>query len=245
MFKTFTLVSASMLMLISASVWAADNELTTDEKTEGWLLLFNGKDYAGWKNNNNKPVVAKVEEESIQTFRCGGYVLTYDKEFSDFILKCDVKMSEKCNSGIFIRMENLGDPVNTGFEIQIATAEPDTKPDVHAVGAFYDITPPKKIATNGAGKWDHYEVKFIGDKLNVILNDVEIINENLQNYNEPGKRAVEGNHKFTQKRKLRALTDFAKKGYLGFQDHGHKVWIKNVKLLEITEKNKNKYISAK
>ena len=32
---------------------------------------------------------------------------------------------------------------------------------------------------------------------------------------------------------LRAVKDFARSGYLGFQDHGHKVWYKNVKLLKL------------
>ncbi|MDR2346794.1 MAG: DUF1080 domain-containing protein [Planctomycetaceae bacterium] len=234
MFKTFILgLTASILTLTSVSVWAADNELTSEEKKDGWLLLFNGKDYSNWKNNNGKPVVAKVEEESIQTYKCGGYILTYDKEFSNFILKCDVKMSTPCNSGIFLRIENLNDPVNTGFEIQIATTDPKVKPSVHDVGALYDVMPPTKVATNGAGKWDHYEVKFVGEKITVVLNDIEVINANLEDYKEPGKRAVEKKHKFSKNGKPRALTDFAKKGYIGFQDHGHKVWIKNIKLLEL------------
>ncbi|MDR2171159.1 MAG: DUF1080 domain-containing protein [Planctomycetaceae bacterium] len=228
-----------VLVLFSASTSAADNELTPNEKSEGWLLLFNGKDYTGWKNNNNKPINSKVEDGCIQTYKCGGYILTYDKEFSNFILKCDIKMSNPCNSGIFVRMENLKDTVNTSFEIQVATAAANEKPNVHSVGALYDVKPPTKIATNGPEKWDHYEVKFAGDKLTVFLNNTEIITANLQDYKEPGKRDVAGKHKFTKNGKARALTDFAKKGYIGFQNHDHKVWIKNVKLLEIDE-NGNK-----
>ncbi|MDR1491856.1 MAG: DUF1080 domain-containing protein [Planctomycetaceae bacterium] len=230
----FTLVA----VLFSASVFAADNELTPSEKADGWRLLFNGKDYADWKNNNGKPITSKVEEESIQTNNCGGYILVYDKEFGNFILKCDVKMSAPCNSGIFLRIENLKDPVNTGFEIQVATAGPDEKPSVNGVGSLYDVKAPNKIATNGAGKWDHYEVQFVGDQLTVALNGTKILNADLQDYKEPGKRDAEGNHKYVKDGKPRALTDFAKKGYIGFQDHGHKVWIKNVKLLELDENGK-------
>ena len=40
-------------------------------------------------------------------------------------------------------------------------------------------------------------------------------------------------HKFKLNGKPRAVKDFARSGYLGFQDHGHKVWYKNVKLLEL------------
>ncbi|MDR1384100.1 MAG: DUF1080 domain-containing protein [Planctomycetaceae bacterium] len=237
--KRVSFVFVLALVLASASAFAADNELTPNEKADGWLLLFNGKDYTDWKNNNGAPIAAQVEDGCIQTYKCGGYILTYDKEFSNFVLKCDVKMSEPCNSGIFLRMENLKDPVNTGFEIQVATARPDEKPSVNGVGSLYDVKAPTKVATNGAGKWDHYEVKFVGDKLTVTLNGTEVVNADLQDYKEPGKRDAEGNHKYVKDGKPRALTDFAKKGYIGFQDHDHKVWIKNVKLLDLDENGKH------
>jgi Domain of Unknown Function (DUF1080) len=34
----------------------------------------------------------------------------------------------------------------------------------------------------------------------------------------------------------RAIKDFPRRGYVGLQDHGHKVWFKNVKLRELAEK---------
>ena len=40
-------------------------------------------------------------------------------------------------------------------------------------------------------------------------------------------------HKYKLKGEPRAVKDFARKGYLGFQDHGHKVWYKNVKIREL------------
>ena len=41
------------------------------------------------------------------------------------------------------------------------------------------------------------------------------------------------NHKYKLSGKNRAVKDFARTGYLGFQDHGHPVWYKNVKLLPL------------
>ncbi len=41
-------------MLLASSAIAADNELSDNEKKEGWQLLFNGKDLTGWKCNNGK-----------------------------------------------------------------------------------------------------------------------------------------------------------------------------------------------
>ena len=212
-----------------------DNQLTPQERRAGWQLLFNGENHDGWKNNNGAPIASAIEDGCLQTNKCGGYILTYDKEFGNFILKCDVKMDTVCNSGIFLRMENLEDPVNTGFEIQVFTNKPDEKPTVNSLGALYDVKAATKHNTNGAGEWDHYEIKFVGKKLSVKLNDEEVLVADLEDFKEPGKRTVPGNHKFERDGKPRALNDFAVKGFLGFQDHGDKCWYKNVKLLELDD----------
>ena len=212
-----------------------DNQLTPQERRAGWQLLFNGENYDGWKNNNDAPIASKVEDGCMQTNKCGGYILTYDKEFGNFTLKCDVKMDTQCISGIFLRMENLEDPVNTGFEIQILIDRPGAKPNVNSVGSLYDVMAPTKNASKGAGEWDHYEIKFVGKKLSVKLNDEEVIVADLEDFKEPGKRTVPGNHKFELNGKPRALNDFAVKGYIGFQDHGDKCWIKNIKILELDD----------
>jgi hypothetical protein len=212
-----------------SAISAKDNQLTKKEKKEGWVLLFNGKNYDGWVNNDDDPVTSKVEDGAMQTFRCGGYILMYNKKFSNFVLKCDVKMDTECNSGIFLRIEDPKNPVNTGFEIQVATETGS----VHGHGALYDVKQASSNPGKGAGEWDHFEIKFVDNKLNVSLNGTEIINTDLNDYSTPGKRDVEGNHKFSLNDKPRALTDFAKTGYIGFQDHDHKCWYKNVKLLPL------------
>jgi len=222
-------IICTLCMISALKMTAQDNQLTADEKKQGWILLFNGKNYDGWVNNDGKPVTAQVEDGAIQTYKCGGYILTYNKPFANFILKCDVKMDDPCNSGIFLRMSDLKDPVNTGFEIQVATETGS----VHGHGALYDVRAPLVNAGKGAGQWDHFEIRFIGSRLITLLNDQKILDVNLDTYTEPGKRDIEGNHKFTLNGQPRALHDFAREGYIGFQDHDHKCWYKNVKLLEI------------
>ena len=91
------------LLCVSTAVYAADNQLTDQEKKDGWILLFNGKDYTGWKCNNGKEIASEVVDGCMQPYKSGGYVDIYEKHFGDFILKCDVKMPEECNSGIFYR----------------------------------------------------------------------------------------------------------------------------------------------
>jgi Domain of Unknown Function (DUF1080) len=210
----------------ATEVRAADNELTSKEKADGWQLLFNGKDTNGWMNNTKNPIAAKVEDGALNPHRSGGYVVVYKKQFGDFVLKCDVKMDQpSCNSGIFVRIGDLKDPVQTGLEVQIST---DTKPDLHSFGSIYDLVAPSKDATRGPGKWDAVEVRCQGSKIAVTVNGEKVSSIDCDQWSEPGKRLDGTSTKFTK-----AVRDFPRTGYLGLQDHGHNVWFKNIKLREL------------
>jgi hypothetical protein len=205
------------------SARAADNELTPEEKAEGWNLLFDGKSTKGWKNNSDKPIAAKVVDGTINPHGSGGYVVVCDKPFGDFVLKCDVKMDPpNCNSGIFVRIGDLKDPVQTGLEVQISS---DKKADMHSFGAIYDLVAPSKNASRGPNKWDTVELRCEGPKVTVTVNREKVSSLNCDEWPEAGKRPDGTQTKFTT-----AVKDFPRKGYLGFQDHGNNVWYKNIKL---------------
>ncbi|GAB6167038.1 DUF1080 domain-containing protein [Thermostilla marina] len=218
-----------------ADVWAADNELTDQEKKEGWILLFDGKSYDGWICNNGKPVASPIEDGCMQPYKSGGYIVIYKKPFCDFVLKCDVKMSDPCNSGIFFRIEDPKNPVHTGFEVQVATGDGTS---CHDFGALYDIVPLKKNAAKKPGEWNHVEIRAEGPNISVKVNGELVCEMNCDEFDEPGERAIPGDHKFQLNGQKRAIKDFARCGYLGFQDHGHPVWYKNVKLLPLDKKEK-------
>ena len=211
---------------------AADNQLTDQEKKDGWILLFNGADYDGWQCNNGKPVASTVDDGCLQPYKSGGYVVVHKKQFGDFVLKCDVKMPERCNSGIFFRVEDPKNPVHTGFEIQVATGKGTS---CHDFGAIYDLVPLKKNAGKAPGEWNSVEIKCLGPEVSVKLNGELVCEMNADEFDEPGERAIPGDHKYNLGGKKRAVKDFARKGYLGFQDHGHPVWYKNVKLLPLVK----------
>jgi hypothetical protein len=196
------------------------------ENADGWQLLFNGKDTSGWKNNTKKPIAAKIEDRALNPHGSGGYVIVYKKQFGDFVLKCDVKMAQpNCNSGIFVRIGDLNDPVQTGLEVQIHT---NTKPDIHGFGAIYDLVAPSKNATHGPGKWDTVEVMCKGPKIAVTVNGAKVSALDCDEWTQPGKRLDGTSTKFNK-----AVKDFARSGYIGLQDHGNNVWFKNIKLRKL------------
>jgi hypothetical protein len=225
-------VSLFSLVVFGTVALAADNQLTQDETKEGWRLLFNGKDYTGWQCSNGKEVASDVVDGCMQPYKSGGYLVIHKEQFGDFVLKCDVKMPERCNSGIFFRVEDPGNPVHTGFEIQVATGKGTS---CHDMGAIYDLVPLKKNASKGPGVWNSFEIKCLGPLVSVKLNGELVCEMNADEFDQPGERAISGDHKYELNGKKRAVKDFARKGYLGFQDHGHPVWFKNVKLLPLSE----------
>jgi len=216
-------------LFATTPAWAADNELTQEEKTAGWQLLFNGKDHTGWKCNNGKPIATPVENGSLLPYKSGGYLIVYEKPFENFIFKCDVKMSKPyCNSGIFFRVSDLNRPVQRGMECQIETSR---RLGFHSYGAIYDLV---KATTNLSDeeRWDWHTVTITckGPHVEVKVDDEIFSTMNCDEFTQPNRRPDGSKHKFNI-----AIKDLPHKGYVGFQDHGAKCWYKNVKLLELTE----------
>ena len=62
------------------------------------------------------------------------------------------------------------------------------------------------------------------------VNGKEVSRINVDEFKDRGKRPDGSRHKFGV-----AIKDLPRVGYIGFQDHGHPVWFKNVKILELKD----------
>ncbi|MCL6102088.1 MAG: DUF1080 domain-containing protein, partial [Bacteroidetes bacterium] len=88
------------------------NTLSPQEAAQGWILLFNGKTGEGWRGVNKTDFPAGWIIEN-GTLKCvgsgrgeagaanGGDILYSPRQFSNFDLKLDWKISEGGNSGVF------------------------------------------------------------------------------------------------------------------------------------------------
>jgi len=212
------------MLLALALLTAGDNELTEQEKKDGWILLFDGKSGDGW--TNLKP--ANIEDGAINPFKSGNYVTFSKERYGDFTLSCDVKVSAGCNSGIFIRTGEAKDPVQTGIEIQVLDSAGKEKPGKHDSGAIYDLVAPTKNPMKPAGEWNRMEITCAKNKITVSLNGEPIAEMDLDQWTEAGKGPDGAANKFKK-----ALKDFPREGHLGFQDHGKPAWFKNIKLKKL------------
>jgi hypothetical protein len=221
------MIGAALIAVLVQPILAADNELTPQEKAAGWQLLFNGKDYSGWRCNNGQKIASKIENDSLVPYKSGGYLIIHEKEFGDFILKCDVKMDTERNSGVFVRVSNPRQAVQTGFEVQVASEIGTGK---HDFGALYDLVGPQKTPHLSAD-WNTITVTCKGPHITAAVNGETVAELNCDEWTEPHRCPDGSKNKFS-----RAIKDFARKGYIGLQDHDHMVWFKNVKILDLGAK---------
>lgn len=227
MFRGAAIVAGLLgLALLSSPARAADNELTAAEKADGWQLLFNGKDLKGWHRTSKDFGGWHVADGAICLGKGGGMIYA-DGEYDNFILKVDFKMSKGCNSGIFIRTGNEKDPVQTGIEVQVQD-DFGKKPNRNCCGSLYDLVAPTKQTVKPAGEWNTAIITCNKNLIAVELNGEKIAEMNVDEWDKPGLRPDGSKHKF----KL-AVKDFPRKGLIGFQDHGHEVCYRNIKLRTI------------
>src|SRR3954454_20037914 len=160
------------LVLAAAPAFASDNELTAKEKADGWVLLFDGKTLDGWMTSSGKPSKTPVEDGCINPHRCGGYMMVHKKQWDNFVLSLDFKISKGCNSGIFLRTYSLtprpGKDVGfNGLEVAID----DTKgAGYHDTGSIYDLVTPSREIRTPVGECTHIVVPCNKTLIEVELN---------------------------------------------------------------------------
>ena len=223
----------SLIALCGAAVaFAADNQLTAQEQKAGWLLLFDGKTLDGWMTSSKTPSKTPVEDGCINPHGCGGYMMVHEKDWSNFVLSLDFKISKDCNSGIFVRTYPLdprqGKDVGwNGIEMQILDSQ---GADYHDTGAIYDLVKPAKNAMKPVGEWNHVEITCDKGAIEIVLNGEKVSRMNLDEWTQPNKRPDGSSHKFDV-----IFKDHPRHGYLGLQDHGAPCWFKNIKLRPLPE----------
>ncbi|MCK5136703.1 MAG: DUF1080 domain-containing protein [Bacteroidales bacterium] len=216
------------------------NRLTTEDKGDGWVLLFDGKTTDGWKNFNEDIVTGwEVENGCLVGLGLGGDIggdIVSVKEYDNFILKWEWKLGPNGNSGVMYHVvegEQYKAAYETGPEYQLI--EDDNFLD-H--GKPYPLEEWQKTAAD-------YAMYVASDDKQVNLRDWNsskiVFSEEKAEYWLNGKKMVEfvpWSDDWNERRnsgKWDAYPDYglAKTGKLCLQDHGSKVWFRNIKIKEL------------
>jgi hypothetical protein len=215
---------------------SAPNTLTDKEKKDGWQLLFDGKTTNGWHGYNMKvfPNCWAIDDECFTMNSQGIHedqdIIT-NKKYRDFAFSVDYKLTKAANSGIMFQVAEdpkYKYPYETGPEFQVIDHEnwPDKLEDWQINGANYAMYPPMVRPYKPLGEWNHLFLVVKGNNVTQILNG-EIVVKYEKNSEEWKKRRNSG--------KWSNFPDWGKydEGFISLQNHGTKVWFRNLKLKEI------------
>ena len=187
----------------------------------GFTPLFDGKTLKGWQLVAPHGRGYVVEDGAIVCPADGGGNLLTDREYGDFILRLEYKLSPGGNNGIGIRTPLTGDAAYAGMEIQVlddqhAQYKGKIKPEQHTA-SIYDVFPARTGFQKPAGEWHEEEIHVEGRRVKITLNGVVTIDANLDNVRED---AVLKKHPGL----LRT------RGYLGFLGHNTRVEFRNIRV---------------
>ena len=216
-------------------------EMQAENTQEEWQDLFNGENLDGWKAFNKDSISSqwKVEDGAIsftpsEGERDSSENLISEEEYGDFEMSFEWKISEGGNSGVMWAVqenEKYNEPYLTGPEIQVLDNErhPDAKNGPNrTAGALYDMVAPSEDATKPAGEWNK-ETIYINHAENkgwVELNGTKVVEFPV--HGEKWDEMVK-NSKFSE------WDGFGKSrtGHIALQDHGDKVWYRNIRIKEL------------
>jgi hypothetical protein len=236
------------IMVVSGCLFSAlanaqqENTLTSQERADGWQLLFDGKDLNGWhsyleqgpgkdwsvqdgaimlKKNNSDPAKDYAD-------------LVTNGEFANFDLKLQWNAKPCIDSGVMFYVQEspkYKQTYDTGLEMQIADLSctvPDSREILRRSGDLYGLISTKVNSVKDAGEWNQFEIVADHGHVQLIQNGQAI---STQLWDDAWRQLV-------------AQSKFAKWPYFGTFRNGHislqgteekgdseiKVYFRNIKI---------------
>ncbi|HID24755.1 MAG TPA: DUF1080 domain-containing protein [Planctomycetaceae bacterium] len=196
------------LTLAVTAAWGAE------QKTEGWICLFDGKSMAGWKAGEN-PSSWSLENGALV---CHGprshlFYVGDAQPFVNFEFQADVMTTPGSNSGIYFhtRYQEKGWP-RYGYEAQVNNSHRDPK----RTGSLYGVVDVLQAPAKD-NEWFTMTIRVQGKRIVIQVNDKVVVD-----YTEPqGKKPFSGQFE----RRLG-------KGTFALQAHDpkSKVYFKNIRV---------------
>lgn len=155
-----------------------------------------------------------IEDGQLTLAKENGNYLRSKKLYGNFTLTLDYRMPKGGNSGVGIRTAREAWPSGDGMELQLMDVPLSQPIDKHAAMAIYGNVPPLARADKPR-EWNHLVIKADGRMISGWVN---------------GELVQHANTAWQPELKYRNL-----QGWIGFQDHGARIEVRNFTVLEAPE----------
>ncbi|MGZ4963779.1 MAG: 3-keto-disaccharide hydrolase [Limisphaerales bacterium] len=220
--KSTRFFAVPLLAIALTSAYAQRGTLLPSHSDAGFVSLFDGETLNGWTEVNGTTAGYRVESGAIVCTKESAANLFSEKDYTNYILRLDFKLTSNANNGIAIQAPfEKGQIAYIGNEIQVLDdpTYPNLLPSQYC-GSRYKITPAKRGALKPTGQWNHYEITVKGRHIKVALNGKLITDSDPNTVTDPEViRAHPGM--------------FRTKGRVGFLGHHSRVEFKNISIKEL------------
>ncbi|MEE2614005.1 MAG: DUF1080 domain-containing protein [Verrucomicrobiota bacterium] len=164
-------------------------ELISEERSNGFQPLFNGKDFSGWVPVNTAPSTWLIEDNMLI---CSGKPigeLRTERMYQNFIMEVEWRhMKPKGNAGIFVWADDItarGQPFHRGVEVQVLENAYGNTRGYTTHGDIFPIHGATMTPVNGRGgsrafpvenrsrpspDWNHYRIVCNDGAISLAVN---------------------------------------------------------------------------
>lgn len=206
----------SISLLIVGLLIASSTCTAMAAEDEGFTSIFDGKTLEGWMGS----VDGYAVENGAIVCKPNGRNLYTKKEYSNFVLRFEFKLTPGANNGIGLRAPTEGDPAYVGMESQVLDDTADQYKGLKEYqfhGSVYGVAAAKRGHLKPVGEWNVEEIVCDGKHVKVTLNGVVIVDADvikpIDGQNHPGLSRD--------------------KGHIAFCGHGAHVEFRNLRVKEL------------
>jgi len=175
------------------------------------VTLFDGKSLDAWGIQMKDRAIMWKIEDGVMTNEPHGNNLVSKEKFKDFRIDAEYKVSEKGNSGIYLRGR---------YEMQVLDDAGKTEDREHGHMSIYSSKAPMVNASKKAGEWQTVQITIVGNCVSATLNGQKIHDNSKiaritggaldAKETEPGPIMIQGDHEKVWYRKV-VVTPIASK----------------------------------
>jgi Domain of Unknown Function (DUF1080) len=228
-----------LVALVALAIFPVRAAIPAQHAEPGFTPLFNGTDLTGWvygrrangaENRTGRGY--QVENGTLFSTKEDGGNLYTVKEYADFVLRFDVRLTGNANNGIGIRAPLQGDAAYAGIEIQVLDdggSEYTKLQPFQYHGSIYGVVPAKRGSQKPVGEWNSEEITANGRRIQVVLNGATIVDADLDEVKDEG--ILKTHRDLSKPEGSRGIANT--RGHIGLLGHGTRVEFRNIRIREL------------